>query len=285
MKVGFLGLGIMGAPMARNLLAAGIELVVWSRRAASCEPARQAGARVAPSPAAVFADCETVVAMLADEAAVDAVLARGTADFPRMLAGTTLVHMGTVDPEYSRALAADVAAAGGRYVEAPVSGSRVPAETAQLVAMAAGDDAAVTAAEPVLAPMCREVVRCGAVPNALLMKLAVNVVLIATVAALAESVHLAASSGLELATLRRVLDAGPMSSAVSRGKLAKLVDRDFAAQAACTDVLKNSRLVVAAAQRVGAPVPLLEQCRGLFGETVDLGLGDLDMAAVLTGLE
>jgi 3-hydroxyisobutyrate dehydrogenase len=175
---GFIGLGIMGQPMALRLARAGTPLVVWNRTAARCEPLRETGASVAASPAEVFQHAGTVVLMLADDAAIDAVLGRGTPRFATQAAGRTVVHMGTTSADYSRAPEADLRAAGGRYVEGPVSGSRAPAEEGRLVVMLAGDEEPVGDVRPLLRPLCRQIVACGAVPGALRMKLAVNIFLI-----------------------------------------------------------------------------------------------------------
>ncbi|MEV1066707.1 NAD(P)-dependent oxidoreductase [Streptomyces sp. NPDC050263] len=285
MYVGFIGLGVMGQPMALNLARAGTPLVVWNRTPARCEPLHAAGAEVAANPAEVFDRAETVILMLADQAAIDAVLGRGTPDFTARVAGHTVVHMGTTSAEYSGGLRDDIRAAGGRYVEAPVSGSRVPAEQGELVGMLAGDDDTVSAVRPLLAPMCRETFGCGAVPGALLMKFSVNLFLIALVTGLAEAFHFADRHGLDQRLLRDVLDAGPMASAVSRVKAPKLVARDFTVQAAATDVLKNNRLIAEAARKADLASPLLDICHTLYGETVARGHGDEDMAAVIRALE
>lgn len=282
-QLGFLGLGVMGTPMALNLVRAGTPLVVWNRTPDKCAQLRAAGATVAEHPADVFAAASTVLLMLADDAAVDAVLARGTPEFARRVAGHTIVHMGTTAPDWSRALGADIAAAGGRYVEAPVSGSRIPALKGELVAMLAGD--AVDEVAPLLAPMCRATVPCGPVPNALLMKLAVNLFLITMVTGLVEAVHFAARHGLDLDRFADVLDEGPMASAVSRVKTAKLLDGDFAVQASIANVLENNRLVAQAARRAGAASPLLDVCHALYAETAALGHGDEDMIAVLRAIQ
>ncbi|MEO3745786.1 NAD(P)-dependent oxidoreductase [Plantactinospora sp. B5E13] len=285
MAIGFLGLGLMGQPMALNLARAGTPLLVWNRTAAKCAELRAAGARVAGTPAEVFAGAETVLLMLANEEAVDRVLGRGTDDFGPAVAGHTVVHMGTTAPGYSQALETDIRRAGGRYVEAPVSGSRKPAEAGELVAMLAGDPSATRAVRTLLAPICRETVDCGPVPNALRMKLAVNLYLITMVTGLAEAVHFADRHGLDLRRLLAVLDAGPMASAVSRVKARKLVDHDFAAQAAVADVLTNSRLVAEAAREAGLASPLLDVCHQLYSETVALGHDGADMAAVIHAIE
>ncbi|MFI9150241.1 NAD(P)-dependent oxidoreductase [Streptomyces sp. NPDC053367] len=285
MYVGFVGLGVMGQPMALNLARAGTPLIVWNRTPARCAPLRAAGAEVAAGPAEVFERAGTVFLMLADEHAVDAVLGRGTAAFAARVAGRTVVHMGTTSAVYSEGLRADIRAAGGRYVEAPVSGSRVPAEQGRLVGMLAGDEDAVAAVRPLLAPVCHEVFDCGPVPGALLMKFSVNLFLITLVTGLAEAFHFAGRHGLDQRLLRDVLDAGPMASAVSRTKAPKLVERDFAVQAAAADVLKNNRLIAEAARAAEVASPLLDVCHALYGETVAQGHGGEDMAAVLRALE
>ncbi|MFE6485370.1 NAD(P)-dependent oxidoreductase [Streptomyces sp. NPDC057757] len=285
MHVGFIGLGIMGQPMALNLARAGTALVVWNRTAARTEPLRAAGAEVAASPAEVFGRARVVFLMLANEKAIDSALGRGTPDFAARVAGHTVVHMGTTSPEYSRGLAADIGAAGGRYAEAPVSGSRVPAEAGELVAMLAGDPEAAAEVRPLLGPMCRETFDCGPVPNALLMKLSVNLFLITLVTGLGEAFHFADRQGLDRKLFLEVLGAGPMSSAVSRMKAPKLLERDFAVQAAARDVLMNNELIAEAARKAGLASPLLDVCHALFEETVALGHGGADMAAVLTAIE
>ncbi|WP_443078646.1 NAD(P)-dependent oxidoreductase [Streptomyces sp. NBC_01497] len=275
----------MGQPMALNLARAGTPLVVWNRTPARCAPLRAAGADLAAGPAEVFDRAGTVILMLTDESATDAVLARGTADFATRVAGRTVVHMGTTSPAYSAGLRDDVTDRGGSYVEAPVSGSRVPAEQGQLVAMVAGDDDAVEAVRALLAPVCRETFACGPAPGALLMKLSVNLFLITQVTGLTEAFHFAGRHGLDQRLLLDVLDAGPMASAVSRMKAPKLLARDFAVQAAATDVLKNNRLIAEAARAAGLASPLLDVCHDLFETTVALGHGGEDMVAVLHAIE
>jgi 3-hydroxyisobutyrate dehydrogenase len=133
--------------------------------------------------------------------------------------------------------------------------------------------------------MCRETIACGAVPNALLMKLSVNLFLITMVTGLAEAFHFAERQGLDLQQLVAALDAGPMASDVSRVKAAKLLSGDFEVQAAAADVLYNNELVAAAARGSGLASPLLDVCRQLYAETVAAGHGREDMAAVVRAIE
>lgn len=283
--LGFIGLGTMGEPMALNLVRAGTPLLVWNRSAKRSECLAQAGAEVAQDAAEVFERCAVVILMLADGAATDMVLGRGTPAFQQRVSGHTVVAMGTVQPHYSATLAADIRAAGGRYVEAPVSGSCIPAQAGQLVAMLAGEAEDLAAVRPLLAPMCRDVFDCGAVPNALRMKLAVNIFLITLVTGLAEAGHFACQYGLDMECFAAILEAGPMASRVSRNKAVKLVQRDLARQAGISDVLKNCRLVVEAARHASLVSPLMDVCATLYSETENLGLGNEDMIAVVRAIE
>jgi 3-hydroxyisobutyrate dehydrogenase len=275
----------MGEPMALNLVKAGVPLMIWNRSFSKCEALADAGAVVSADLDELFAQCPAVILMLVDGAAIDEVVGRGTAAFSSRVGQRTLINMGTVPPGYSKALETDIRTAGGRYVEAPVSGSRKPAEAGQLVAMLAGDGEDISAARLVLAPLCRQAFDCGAIPGALLMKLAVNLFLITMVTGLTEAMHFANQHGLDVAQLVAVLDAGPMASDVSRLKAAKLLHQDFSRQAGISDVLKNNRLVVEAAREARIASPLIDMCFALYGETLSLGLGEEDMVAVIRAYE
>jgi 3-hydroxyisobutyrate dehydrogenase len=283
--IGFIGLGAMGEAMALNLVKAGTPLVVWNRSADKTRVLAAAGAEAARDAAEVFVRSSTIILMLVDGGAIDSVLDRGGSTFAPRVAGRTIVHMGTTSPAYSRGLEADIRSAGGCYVEAPVSGSRKPAEAGELVAMLAGDADAVAAVRPLLAPMCRDTTVCGQVPNALLMKLSVNLFLIALVTGLAESVHFADRHGLDLGQLVTILDLGPMASDVSRVKGPKLMGREFSVQAAISNVLENNRLIAEAAREAGIASPLLDVCHALYGEALARGLGQADMVAVIEAIE
>jgi 3-hydroxyisobutyrate dehydrogenase len=280
-KVGFVGIGHMGEPMARNLLRAGIPVRVWNRTPEKCRALVESGAEQATSVQDLFKRSTVVLLMLLDSDAMDAVLGRGTPSFATRVAGKVVVHLGTTAPDYSSRLERDVVAAGGAYVEAPVSGSRGPAEEGLLVGMVAGQDAAVETVLPLLAPLCARVFRCGPVPGALRMKLAANHYLIGMVTVLAETAHAARRANVDLRTLREVLDAGPMASAVSRAKLDKLVRGDFAPQAAIRDVSTIADLVLHQAEGDRQDTPLIRQCAALYRAALSAGHGDADMAAVV----
>jgi 3-hydroxyisobutyrate dehydrogenase len=274
----------MDEPMAANLLRARGNLAVWNRSPAAAQRLQTLGARVMATPAEVFDTFDTVILMLANLEAINHTLGRTARSFTSPVRGRVIVNMGTVAPVESKQLSEALLAQGATYVEAPVSGSRVPAENAALVAMLAGPADTAKQVEGLLTAMCRSVFRCGEVPGALTTKLAVNVFLIDMVTGLAEATRFAEGNGVDLDVFRAVLDSGPMSSDVSRMKIAKLLAGDYAAQATIRDVRYNSRLILDQAHGTGTELPLLADSERLLGAAEQLGHGDADMVAVLLAL-
>ena len=283
--IGFIGLGTMGGPMALNLQKAGVPLVVWNRNPVKAEALVQAGALLAAEPTEVFARCQVVLAMLVDGEALDQVLGRNSPAFHERVEDHLIVSLATHSAAYSKGLEAAIRAAGGRYAEAPVSGSRKPAEAAQLVAMMAGDAEDVDRLRPILAAMCRQLVPCGAVPGGTLMKTSTALFNIAMITALSEAMNFAAQQGLDLDRFNEVLLGSPMASDVARVKAPKIAHRDFAAQASVRNVLEVNRLLVEAAQASGIPTPLADACRRIHERALAMGFGDEDMIAVLKAYE
>lgn len=276
--IGFAGLGVMGRAMASNLVRAGLPVLVWNRTPDRTRPLAELGAKIAPDLDTLFAESEVVFLMLSDAAAFDEVLAR-------RLTGRTVISTSTLEPAYSERLAARIETERGRYVEAPVSGSRVPAERGELVAMVAGHPETVESVRPLFDPLCKQVVYCGPPPAGLVMKLAVNICLITQVTGLAEAVRFAAAHDLDLDRFAQVIGGGQLASPVVTVKTPKLVGRDFDTQASIADVWMNTRLITDAAAAAGIAAPLLDVCRDLYAETAALGRSREDMAAVLTAIE
>jgi 3-hydroxyisobutyrate dehydrogenase len=267
--------------MVRRLLAAGFAVQVWNRSSRGLEKAQAAGAAPLESVAELFAGNATILMSLADEAAADHLLGHDRGRLTVPVEGRTLIQLGTTSPAYSDALGHAVEEAGGRYVEAPVSGSRKPAEEGTLIGMIGARSAAdFELAERVLAPLTVQTFRCGMPPAAMTMKLAVNSFLIGMVTSLAESWSFARRLDVDPALFRAILDAGPMASMVSRGKLAKLTAGDMEAQASIADVLMNARLVTGLADMTGVPLSLGRVCENLLARAAEAGFGPEDMIAV-----
>jgi 3-hydroxyisobutyrate dehydrogenase len=283
--IGFIGIGLMGQPMAVNLARSGLPLKVWNRTPEKLDPVIAAGAIAVRDVEEIFASCEAIFLMLSTSEAVDTVLGRGTSRFGERVAGKLIINTATMRPEHSVALAAEIRSAGGGYVEAPVSGSRQQAQERRLVAMLAGEPEAVARARTLLAHTCKECFDCGPLPGALKMKLAVNLFMLVMVTGLVEAFHFAERAGIDVATLREILAASPMASNVSQVKAQKLATRDWSPQAALADVFKNTELVGEATVAAGAAAPLLRTCGELYARALELKLGAFDMVAVSAALD
>lgn len=280
-RLGFVGLGNMGRPMASCLAKAGANPLLWARNPASAEEVVALGGELAPDVGTLFAQCGCVISMLADGPSMDAVFGRGTPDFAERLEGRLLVHMGTTPPDYSLGLARDIEAVGGRYLEMPVSGSSVPAARGELVAMAAGDPADIAEAEPLVAPMVTSVIRCGVVPQAMQMKLAVNAYLGGVLLGLFEAVDFAKRCDLDMQTLNAILDAGPMSNDLMRMKMVKLLADDHAPQGSVRQAINNWGMISDAGQSVSAQMYGSRVLRDLCKAAAAEGFLDEDITSVV----
>lgn len=280
-RVGVIGIGRMGYPIAQRLLAAGHAVGVWNRPPGPAETLIAAGAKAYADVGQLVAACDAVLLMLADAAAADSVLGRTGDRLGVDVANCLVIQLGTTHPDHSNALAETIASNGGRYVEAPVSGSRVPAEQGRLVAMLGGHrEQDLGEAEAILACLTVSRFRVGPPPMAMKLKLAVNAYLVPLVTALAEAWKLAESLGLDRQMFAEVINQGPMASDVSRVKLEKLLDDDWSAQASINDVLMNARLISTIAREAGVANSLVAASEQLLETARRHGNGVLDMVAV-----
>ncbi|KAM0263900.1 hypothetical protein ACHAQJ_000935 [Trichoderma viride] len=276
MSVGFLGLGFMGTPMALNLCRR-FPTTVWNRTASKCAALVQAGATLGQTPANVVEQSDVIFTMMFDGPAIQSVI---DADFRKALRGKTLINTSSVSVEFSQSLAQQIHEAGGKFIEMPVSGSRVPAEQGSLVGMMAGDQIECERIRPFLEPITSAAVYCGPIGTGLKSKYAANTLLISITAGLAESMNLARAQGLDLEAFSNVLNAGQMASPYSKIKLDKMVRQDWSAQAAIKDCYNSTELIRNAAKAVDAKTPLIQACNSLYRQAIESGFENEDMIAV-----
>jgi 3-hydroxyisobutyrate dehydrogenase-like beta-hydroxyacid dehydrogenase len=285
LRVAFVGLGQMGAPMASNLAAAGYELLLHNR---SIDKARAlaealAGYRVeVVDRAATAAEAaDVVVTMLADDNAVGTVYRDERGLLPALRPATLVIDMSTIGPEAARELGADVADRCGRFVEAPVSGSVAAARGGTLMIMAGGDRADVEAAEPVLRTMGDRIHHVGPVGAGAAMKLVVNAIVYGLNQAVSEALVLAERAGIDrLAAYAVVADSAAAAPFVHYRRAA--FEDPGAAPAAMRMTLadKDMRLIEELADAVGGHVPQSRLNREVLREAIDRGLGAQDIALV-----
>lgn len=283
--LGFIGLGLMGRPMAANLLAAGAGLVVYNRTRARAEAlAREApGVAVADSPRDVAAAVETMIVDVTDTAAVEQVLLGESpaGAVAGLKPGGLIVDMGTTGVAATRRFAAAARAAGGDYVDAPVSGGVVGAEAASLTIMAGGGAAAFARALPVLRALGRNVTHCGEAGAGQVAKIANQMIVGLTIGAVAEAMALARRAGVEPARLRAALAGGFADSRILEVHGARMADGAFAPGGKAVIQRKDMLLALELAREVGIELPAVELNRRLWDRMIEKGWGELDHSALI----
>ena len=276
MRIGFLGLGKMGAPMALNL-AHYFPVKVWNRTPSKYDALKTAGATIGSSPSQVVQDSDIIFSMLFDEPAMRSVLNH---NFKEALKGKILVNTSSISVNFSEYLAQYVQEAGGDFLEMPVSGSAIPAKEGTLIGMLAGDPDVANRVRPALSPITRKAVYCGGIGTGLKTKYAINLYLLTMNASLAESVNLARAQGLDVEVFGQVLDAGPLASRHSGMKMEKVLSGHWSAQASIVDCCNITGLIASAADAVGTEAPIVKLCNSLYEQARSRGLGSEDMIAV-----
>jgi 2-hydroxy-3-oxopropionate reductase len=285
MRVGVIGLGIMGAPMARNLLRTGHAVTVHSRTRARVDELVGAGAAAADSPAAVAAAVEAVVTMLPDTPDVEAVVAGPRGVLTGAHPGLLVIDMSTIAPAAARALAARAAGAGVAFLDAPVSGGEQGAIAGTLSIMVGGDAAAFERAAPLFAALGRQVTHMGGPGQGQMTKLVNQVVGACTLAAVAEGVVLAARAGLDPAATVRALSGGAAASWMLAEQAPRMQRGDFAPGFMVRLQQKDLRLALAAAAELGVTLPTTAVAHQLLAAVEDEGGGALGTQAIVTALE
>jgi 3-hydroxyisobutyrate dehydrogenase-like beta-hydroxyacid dehydrogenase len=275
MKVAVLGLGAMGAPIARRLEAAGFELAVYNRTPG---PASAFRARIGVTPAEAAAGADVAVSMLADGPAVETVLSGETGALSADPPPRVIVDMSTIDVATSQRVAVAAAAAGVGYLRAPVSGNPSVVEAGHLTILSSGEPSALDVAKPVLDAIGPTVFHLGTKEEARVMKLALNLMVAGTMQLLAEALALGEGHDLDRGQLLEVIGGSAVGSPFVQYKAAPLVADDYSTTFAARLMRKDVDLVLAAAD---TPLPLTAVVRRLLQDCVDAGKGDLDFSVLV----
>ncbi len=274
MRIAVLGTGIMGAPIARRLAEAGHEVRAWNR---TSERAEGLGAEVAATPAEAVADAELLVTMLADGPTVDAVVREAV---PSAVPGTLWVQTSTVGVDWTKRLAALAADAGLVYVDAPVLGTRAPAEQGQLVVVLAGPEEARATCEAVLVAIARKLVWLGdEIGSASALKLVLNHWILNSLENVAETVAFAQALGVEPGLFLESIAGGGMDMPYAHMKTEAIVAGNMEPSFTLRLAAKDVELILDAASNAGVDLALARAALEQMTHAIDLGHGDEDMAA------
>jgi 2-hydroxy-3-oxopropionate reductase len=284
-RIGFIGLGVMGKPMARNLLAAGFELVVHSRTRADVEELAADGAAPAASPREVGEAAAITITMLPDSPQVSEVLAGDDGVLHGKSAGALIVDMSTISPVVTRELAAQAAERGVGYVDAPVSGGDVGALEATLSIMAGGAEEDFERARPVLGALGKTIVHVGPVGAGQVVKACNQVVVALTIEAVSEALVLGSKAGVDPAVIIQVLSGGLAGNRVMEMRGRNFLEHDFAPGFRIDLHHKDLGIALATAREYGVALPATAAVNEMFQALRARGKGNQDHSAVLTLIE
>ena len=282
MKVGFIGLGVMGRPMALHLARAGHELHVWARRP---ETAADLPAIRHASPAALGAAVDVVFTIITSSADVTEVALGEEGLCAGMAPGSILVDCSTIAPDAAREIAAHLAERGIHMLDAPVSGGAQGAIDATLAIMAGGDAAVLDRVRPLLECLGKRIVHIGPNGAGQVAKACNQMIMVAAIQAVAEAMRLAGAAGVDPAKVKQALSGGSAGSRVLEVMGQRMVERDFAAGIEARLHHKDYGLVLEAARRAGTPVPLTAVVAQQLNVLMAQGWGKDDTASLLRVLE
>ncbi|KAL6005954.1 Glyoxylate/succinic semialdehyde reductase 2, chloroplastic [Asimina triloba] len=284
-RIGFLGMGIMGSPMAQNLIKAGCDVTVWNRTKSKCDHLVSMGAKYKASPAEVASSCDVTFAMLADPASAVDVACGEIGAAKGMGPGKGYVDVSTVDSTTSKSISEHIKATGALFLEAPVSGSKKPAEDGQLIFLTAGDKFLYDRVSPILDIMGKSRFFLGDVGNGAAMKLVVNMIMGSMMASFSEGLLLSEKVGLDPNVLVEVVSQGAISAPMFSTKGPSMVQSSYPTAFPLKHQQKDLRLALALAETVSQPIPIAAAANEMYKVAKARDLGDEDFSAVIEALK
>lgn len=282
MKVGFLGTGLMGLPMAQRLLAANIDLVAYNRTPEKLAPLTDAGCAIAQTPQQVIAASECIILMLTNADAIQNVLLSEASR--QYLGGRTVIQMGTITPSETKAIKEEVVAAGGEYLEAPVLGSIPEAEAGKLIVMVGALNEQFQRWSNLLAHF-GSAKHIGEVGTAAAVKLALNQLIASLSSAFALSLSFVESQQIDVDVFMQILRNSALYAPTFDKKLQRMRDRNYSNPNFPTKhLLKDTNLFISEAKSLGLNVSSIEGVRQILEVAMDQGLSDADYSALFSAI-
>jgi 2-hydroxy-3-oxopropionate reductase len=285
MNIGFIGLGLMGRPMALHLANAGHALHLWARRPASLEPFKDVGAKAHVSAAEVAAHADVVFTMVADAPDVREVALGEGGIAAGARKGLIVVDMSTINPNAAREIGVELAARGIEFIDAPVSGGEIGAISATLTIMAGGKPESFEKVKPLFEKMGKTSTLIGDIGAGQVAKACNQILTGVGVAAVAEAFNFAAKNGVDVAKVREALLGGFAYSRILENHGQRMLDRNFKPGFKAWMHQKDLRIVMEEAHRLGLMLPAAAATAQVFNAIVGSGMGEDDSISVLKLLE
>lgn len=275
----------MGRPMALNLVKAGYQVSVYNRTRRRTSEFADLGCQVASTPRALAKMADTVITMVSDAEAMDAVIGGPEGVASAFSGGNALISMSTLPPDYTAELAKKCFTAGVAFLDCPVSGSKAAAESGQLVILAGAEEQVLEKYAPVLKAMGREIVQAGPPPAGSALKLCVNLVLAHFTTAVAESAALAAAQGIDPALVFEAVNKNPaLDCGYFKLKKANVLSREHTPAFPLRHMLKDARFMLREAEKRGLELPVTAAVEKLMTKSYNSGYGDKDLTVILENL-
>ncbi len=280
-KIGFIGIGVMGGPMALNLMRAGYELTVYSRTRAKCEAVLSAGARWADSPAACAEGQDAVLTMVGFPKDVEQVYFGQSGIFASVRPGMLLIDLTTTSPKLSKRIFEEAKERGADALDAPVSGGDTGAKAGTLAIMVGGEEAAFERARPILEAMGKNVVYEGPAGSGQHTKMANQIAIAGAVSGACEAIAYGRAEGLDLERMLATISTGAAGSWQMTGNGPKMISGDFAPGFYIKHFIKDMRIAGEEAQDAGLSLAMLDRVLAMYRELDAQGLGDLGTQALI----
>jgi 3-hydroxyisobutyrate dehydrogenase-like beta-hydroxyacid dehydrogenase len=285
MRVALVGTGIMGAPMADRLLAAGHSVVAYNRTASKLAPLIERGVEPAPTPADAAKTADVVISMVTDPAAVREVALGPYGILDALPASSVHCDMSTVTPQSAKDLAGRYGSASKMFVQAPVLGSKKQIAEQTLIVLAGGDDAAIDLADQAWSAFVGQVRRFPAAEQASTAKLAANMLIAQMILGLGQSLVFARAGGVEPQVVLDIIQSSNLAAPMYGSKGKSLIERNFVPNFVVRNMLKDIELANQAAGEAGIRQPMNAAAREIFLQAVEEGFGDEDYSAAVKVLE
>jgi 3-hydroxyisobutyrate dehydrogenase len=278
--IAVLGTGIMGAAMARNLISARMEVRAWNRTREKAEPLADDGAKVADTPAEAAEGAGFVLTMLSEADAVAEAVGGEDGALSALPDDGVWLQMSTVGAEGNERLAGLADERGVFYVDAPVLGTKQPAEQGQLIVLASGPEEVRERCQPVFDAVAANVLWLGPAGAGSRLKLVANNWIVGILGVLAETISLAEATGVDPSQFLQVIEGGPLGLPYAQMKGQMMIEEEFPTSFSANLARKDASLVLDAARASGLQLPMTEAATAHFDEAIDAGYGEEDLAAI-----
>jgi 3-hydroxyisobutyrate dehydrogenase-like beta-hydroxyacid dehydrogenase len=284
-RIGFVGIGLMGQQMSRRLLAAGFPVTIWNRTKARAADLLAAGAAWGDSPRALAEASDVAIVMVTDSAASEAVICGPQGVLAGAHPGLTLIDMGSVAPETSRAMAERARATGVPMLDAPVTGNPKVASEGMLGILVGGPRETFDACLPIFQAMGVKIIHVGDNGTGTTLKLINNLIMGVAIQAVAEALVLAQKAGIDPAKVQEITSVGGARTGAMETRGRRMIMHDFSPHFSANNMYKDLSTALKLADEVGASLPATSIAREMLRAVKSQGKGELDSCAVLTVIE